>query len=152
MQALPFLFSAAGGLTQGIDANSAANANAAALGQQAHVAASQGYADEQTQRRQARQVIGDQAAAASQAGGGTGGTTAKVIEQSGINAELDALNIRYGGTMKASGLMAQAQAEKYAGRSALVQSGFLAGANLLKGYSAQKLSKQGIYPGYQAYG
>jgi hypothetical protein len=140
MQALPFLFSAGGAVAQGLDANSAANVNAAALGQQAHVAASQGYADEQTQRRQARQVLGEQAASIAQAGGGTGGTTAKVAEQSGINAELDALNIRYGGTMKASGLMAQAQAEKYAGRSALVQSGFLAGANLLKGYSARKVA------------
>jgi hypothetical protein len=148
MQALPFLFSAAGGLTQGLDANAAGNANAAALGRQAQVAQAQGYADEQTQRRQARQIMGDQAAAAAQAGS-MGGTTDKVISQSAINAELDALNIRYGGTMKASGLMAQAAAEKYAGRAALTQSGFLAGANLLKGYGAQKLAKQGIYPGYR---
>lgn len=140
MQALPFLFSAAGAVTQGADANSAANANAAALGQQAHVAQSQAYADEQTQRRQSNQVLGEQAAAIAQAGGGMGGTSAKVAEQSGINAELDALNIRYGGTMKASGLMAQAQAEKAQGRSALVQSGFLAGANLLKGYAARKVA------------
>lgn len=138
MRALPFLIGASGNIAQGIDDNTAANANAAALGQQARTAQEQGYADEQTQRRQARQVIGDQAAAISQAGGGTGGTAAKVADQSAINAELDALNIRYGGNIKASGLMAQAQAEKLQGRAARVQSGFLAGANLLKGYSAQK--------------
>lgn len=140
MQALPFLFSAAGAVTQGVDAHAAGNANGAALGQQAHVAQSQAYADEQTQRRQSNQVLGEQAAAIAQAGGGMGGTSAKVAEQSGISAELDALNIRYGGTMKASGLMAQAQAEKAQGRSALVQSGFLAGANLLKGYAARKVA------------
>jgi len=140
MQALPWLISAGGAVSQGMDANSAANANAAALGQQAHVVQSQAYADEQTQRRQSRQVLGEQAAAIAQAGGGAGGTSAKVVEQSGINAELDALNIRYGGTMKASGLMAQAAAEKAQGRSALVQSGFLAGANLLKGYAARKVA------------
>lgn len=140
MQALPYLISASGAVTQGLDASAAGNANAAALGQQAHVAQSQGYADEQTQRRQSAQVLGEQAAAIAQAGGGTGGTSAKVAEQSGINAELDALNIRYGGTMKASGLMAQAAAAKAQGRAGLVQSGFLAGSNLLKGYAARKVA------------
>ena len=138
MQALPYLLSASGSVIQGQTADAAANANAAALGQQANVAAAQGYTDEQTQRRGARQVLGTQAASAAQAGGGTGGTTARVIEQSGINAELDALNIRYGGLQKASGLMAQAKAEKYGGRAASTQGYFMAGANLLKGYSAVK--------------
>jgi hypothetical protein len=140
MQALPFLISASGALVQGQDAQAAGNANAAALGQQANTAAAQGYADEQTQRRQARQLTGTQAAAVAQAGAGMGGTTAKVIEQSGINAELDALNIRYGGLQKASGLLAQAQAEKAQGKAAARQSYFLAGANLLKGYAAQKVA------------
>jgi hypothetical protein len=138
MQALPFLISGAGALIQGQDAKTAGNANAAALGQQARVAQEQGYADEQAQRHAARQVMGTQAAAIAQAGGGGGGTAAKVTEQSAIAAELDALNIRYGGTMKASGLLAQAQAEKMAGRAAAKQGYFLAGANLLKGYGAYR--------------
>lgn len=139
MEALPYLISGAGATWQGQDAQTAANANTSALAQQAHVAQSQAYTDEASQRRQAGQVLGTQAAAIAQAGGGTGGTSAKVIDQSGINAELDALNIRYGGQMKASGLMAQAQASKYAGKSSALQSYFLTGANLLKGYSALKV-------------
>lgn len=139
MQALPYLVSGAGSLIQGQNAQGMGNANAAALGQQANVAAAQGYADEQTQRRQSAQVEGTAAAVAGQAGGGMGGTTAKVLEQSGINAELDALNIRYGGLQKASGLMGQAQQQKNAGRAAATSSYFQAGSALLKGYSAQKV-------------
>jgi len=140
MQALPYLISASGAIVQGQNDQGAANINAAALGQQAHVASSQGYADEQTQRRDARQSAGTAAATAAQAGGGMGGTTAKVLDQSGINAELDALNIRYGGLQKSSGLMAQAQAERNAGKSAALSSYFLAGSNLLKGYAARKVA------------
>lgn len=138
MQALPFLISGAGALVQGQDAHAAGNYNAAALGQQAHVAQSQAYADEEAQRRAARQVMGTQAAAVAQAGGGSGGTTAKLVEQSAIAAELDALNIRYGGQIKATGLLAQAQGERLAGQAGRRQGYFLAGANLLKGYAARK--------------
>lgn len=140
MEALPFLVSGAGALAQGGQAQASANANAAALGQQAHVAASQGFADEQTQRRAARDFLGTQAASIAQAGGGMGGTSDKVTAQSAVNAELDALNIRYGGLMKSQGLLAQAQAERSAGRAARTQSYFLAGSNLLKGYAANKVA------------
>lgn len=136
MQALPYLISGAGSVVQGMDAASSGNANAMALGQQATTAQAQGYADEQTQRRQSRQVLGTQAAAVAQAGGGSGGTTAKVMDQSGIAAELDSLNIRYGGLQKASGLMAQAQAERNYGRALSRKSYFLAGSDLLRGGAA----------------
>jgi len=138
--ALPFLVSGAGSLVQGQDANTAGNYNARMLAMQAHTAQSQALADEQTQRRQAREVLGEQAASLAQAGGGYGGTTAGVIDQSAVNAELDALNIRYGGTMKASGLLAQAAAARYAGKAGRTQSYFLAGSDLLKGYAAKKVA------------
>lgn len=137
---LPFLVSGAGALVQGQDARSAGDYNARMLGLQAHTAQVQAVADEYTQRRQARQVMGEQAASLAQAGGGYGGTTAGVIEQSAVNAELDALNIRYGGRMKATGLLAQAAGERWAGRAGQTQSYFLAGADLLKGYAARKVA------------
>lgn len=138
--ALPFLVQAGGSLIQGQNAATAGDYNARMLSMQAHTAQVQSYADEQTQRRQAREVMGEQAASLAQAGGGYGGTTAGVVENSAVNAELDALNIRYGGAMKATGLMAQAYGEKAAGRAAQTNSYFLAGANLLKGYAAKKVA------------
>lgn len=137
---LPFLVQAGGSLVQGQNASDAANYNARMLSMQATTAQSQASADEVTQRRQAREVLGEQAASLAQAGSGYGGTTAGVIKDSGINAELDALNIRYAGQMKATGLMAQAAGEQAAGRAAKTQSYFLAGSNLLKGYSAKKVA------------
>ena len=136
--ALPFLVSGTGALVQGQDARSAGDYNARMLAMQAHTAQMQAVTDEYTQRRKARDVLGEQAAALAQAGGGYGGTTAGVINQSAIDAELDALNIRYGGTMKASGLLAQAAAARYGGRAGQTQSYFLAGSDLLKGYAAKK--------------
>jgi hypothetical protein len=132
------MVSGAGSLVQGADARTAGDYNARLLALQAHTAQNQALADEQTQRRQAREVLGEQAASLAQAGAGYGGTTAGVINQSAVNAELDALNIRYGGTMKASGLLAQAAAERYRGRAGQTSSYFLAGSDLLKGYAAKK--------------
>lgn len=100
-------------------------ADAAAMESQARVAQSQAYADEQTQRRQARAVLGSQAAAMAEAGGGI---DENVVRQSAINAELDALNIRYAGNLRGAGLLSQARAMRS-------QGGLLAGAQLLSGVS-----------------
>jgi hypothetical protein len=104
------MLSAAASLKQGGSGKRAA-------ADQARVAQAQGYADEQTQRRSARQLMGAQAAAIAQAGTGWGGTNAGVIEQSAINAEMDALNIRYGAATKAFNLKQQGKAARNEGRS-----------------------------------
>jgi hypothetical protein len=73
-------------------------------------ALAQGYADEEAQRRMARQLLGEQAASIAQNGGSVG--SEGLIRQSGANAELDALNIRYGARMKALGFLSSAAMAK----------------------------------------
>jgi hypothetical protein len=124
MQALPFIASglkAKSQLDQGKDAKRSAFMSAAA-------ASAQGYADEAMQRRSARQLMGEQAAAMAQAGGGAGGTNAGVIEQSAINAEMDALNIRYGAATRAFNLREEGRAAKRQGKAAAVSTIFQAAA------------------------
>lgn len=114
--------------------------DAAMLKQQGRVASQQATADEEAQRRETRSVMGSQAAAFAEAGIGTGGTAAGVIRQSAINAELDALNIRYRGQLARAGLFSQAKATRR-------ESGLLAGAQLLQGgsnaYTQNRLLKGG---------
>jgi len=76
--------------------------NAATIRQQAS-------AREETQRRQARQILGEQRASLAQAGIGLEGSAADIYGQSAANAELDALNIRYEGELEAGGLLAQSK-------------------------------------------
>jgi len=136
--AVPWIAGAAGSLISGVQAKHAADQNAALMEQQGRIAQAQAFRDEETQRRQARQMLGTQAAAIAESGGGMGGTSAKLIEQSAANAELDALNIRYAGILKGKGLMAAGANQKELGGNALTQSYFLAGSNLLRGYGAAK--------------
>lgn len=97
----------------------AANYNAQILEQNAATERQQANLREETQRRQARQVLGAQAASLAQAGIGLGGgSAADLMEQSATNAELDALSIRYEGDMRARGLLASAEQERYQGRVA----------------------------------
>jgi hypothetical protein len=80
-------------------AKSAAQAsdyNAAIAAQNAQTASEQGNANEEAQRRKARMVMGAQRAALAEAGIGSDGTASDLVEQSAVNAEMDALNIRYG--------------------------------------------------------
>lgn len=82
--------------------------NAALLRGQASLARQQAGADEEAQRREAKRVLGTQRAAIGQSGIGFGGTAGQLIEDSAVQAELDALNIRYGGELQASELAEQA--------------------------------------------
>ena len=114
-------FGAAGSIAGGRE-------NAALLRQQGKVAQDQAFADEQAQRREARQVLGAQAAATAESGTGMGGSNAILLRQSQIEAELDALNTRYGGQVKRAGLYSEAFNTKR-------QSSMLAGGQLLSGLS-----------------
>jgi hypothetical protein len=82
----------------------AATYNAAIAAQNARMERQQAGAREEAQRRQAGQVLGAQRAAFAQAGVGMGGTAADVMAQSLVNAELDALTLRYEGEMRARGM------------------------------------------------
>lgn len=82
--------------------------NQALLNEQARVARQQAGADEEAQRRQNRQLLATQRAAIGQAGIGFGGTPGLLQEDTAMQAELDALNIRYGGEQQARSLLNQA--------------------------------------------
>src|SRR5688572_1633269 len=108
-------------------------ANSKVLKQQARTARAQGYADEESQRRYAKAFAGEQAAALAQSGTGTGGSNALLIEQDAVNAELDALNIRYRSNLRGMALDSDARAAKRAGKAAIVRGGLRAGSALMKG-------------------
>lgn len=114
----------AAALLQAIGTRRSGVDNSRALKAQAQTASAQALADEESQRRDASQVLGKQAAAMAQNGGGAGGTNALLATQSEIAAELDALNIRYSGMQRRTALLAEAKAVKR-------EATFLAGAQLL---------------------
>lgn len=109
--------------------------NATVLDQNAGIERQQANAREEAQRRDARRILGSQRAALSQAGTGMGGSAADVMAQSAADAELDALTLRYEGDMRARGLIAQAEGERYQGR--------VAGANASAARSAGPMNAIG---------
>jgi len=119
---------------QGREARRAAEFNATALEGQARAASNQALREEESQRRAARMAIGRQAAAVGESGGGYGGSAGLLLEQSDVFAELDALNIRYGGQLRYNALKMQAAGERMSAPSRR-QTGMLAGAQLLTGVS-----------------
>lgn len=123
--ALPYI-SAGATAASAASTLAAGKQNAANLKVQAIAANQQTQADEEAARRQSRALLGKQAAAIAEAGLNYDGTTGLIADQSATMAELDALNIRYQGRMRAMGLVGEANAESRNSRR-------LAGQQLLAG-------------------
>lgn len=130
---------------QSASAQSAANAaryNAAADTARATVALQQGNANEESQRRQAALAIGRQNAAMAESGVDiSSGSALDLYKQSATNAELDALNIRYGSQLQAQGLQQQSTLDTLSANqsdrnaSSAQTAGYLnAGASALSAY------------------
>lgn len=102
--------------------------NARALQLQSIAANQQATADEDATRRRARQILGLQAAAIAESGSGYEGSAGLLAQQSEREAEMDALNTRYNGRLRALGLLSDSEATA---RS----SSMLAGQRLLTGVS-----------------
>jgi hypothetical protein len=94
-------------------------------------------AAEQAQRRQSTQALANMQAAQAQSGV-VGGSTADVYRQSAIDAELDALNIRYEGYSRASALKQQARATKKAATASAILGLVSAGATAVGGVGEAK--------------
>lgn len=124
---------AIGAIQQGSAARAAGDYNATMLEQSAAVERQQTAAREDAKRREARMVMGSQRAAFAQSGGGMGGSAADVMQQSAINAELDALTLRYEGDLRARGMQTEAASERFAGRQAQRQGYFGAAGSILSG-------------------
>lgn len=136
VQYVPTILKSAGTYKAGQEEKRAGEANARVLEDQAHSARQQAGRDEEAQRRQSRMVRGKQAAALSEAGIGFEGSGGLLADQSALFAEFDALNIRYGGDMRAKGLLSQATALRRGGRNAAGSAALLAGGQLLSGVSS----------------
>lgn len=139
--------SAIGAIQQGEAQSNAMKAQADANNYNATVARNnamsvnqQTSAKEDVQRRHFAQVQGEANASIAQNNIGFIGSSAEVLKQNAINAELDALNVRYQGQQQSSGLLAQSQLDDFNASQNRVNAsnartaGYMgAGANLLSG-------------------
>lgn len=101
--------------------------------------------EERLSRIQARKQIGSMKSAYGASGVNLEGSPVDVLAESIAMAELDALNIRYGGEMKARGLEFDAASSRYAGAQARISGRIGAAASLMEAgqKSAEKMSKLG---------
>jgi hypothetical protein len=146
MAITPLLMTAVGAGVQGMQAKNAGDYNSKVLAGESAVSGMQSNEATLTQLRQGDKAMGRSTAAAVESGGGVQGSTGAVLHQSGVNAELDALNVRYAGLLRQDSYTTQSTLDKRQGQDAMA-SDFLSGAgNLLK----QKYGAQtGTYsPGY----
>lgn len=122
-------------LVAGIAQARSDRANAAVMGQEGSIAATQGFEQEAQQRRAGTMALGREKAALGAAGAGYGGSAGRAVRQSALNTELDALNIRYKSQLQRWAYASQGQNLKYEGGMALAGGAMKAGAALLRGYS-----------------
>ena len=127
---------AIGAIQQGNAAKAAADYNASMLERNAEIERSQANQREEAKRREARGLLGKQAAAFAQSGGGLDGSAADVMKQSATYAELDALTLRYEGDMRARGFENEARMERFAGKQARKAGYFKAAGSILSGAGA----------------
>ena len=124
---------AVGSISSANSAKNAANYNATLATQRQTVALQQGAANEDAQRRQAGQVLGRQASGAADSTG-LSGTAIDNYQQSATNAEIDALNIRYGAQLGALSAGDEAALSRAQASNAM-KAGYLnAGAAALSAY------------------
>lgn len=128
----------------------AADYNAAVGQERARSAFEQGNANEEAQRRQAAQAMGRQRAATAQSGVDlASGSALDLYKQSATNAELDALNIRYGAQLQGQGMQQQSTLDSLSADQARSN----ANSALTAGYlnaGASALSSYGAYTGQRA--
>lgn len=128
--------SVVGKLAGGVEANRAARANAAIDEQNALLTLLGGEQESLQTRKDERMQAGDMLAA--MGGGGLeigSGSAADVIAESAYQRELEILNIRTKAAGDANNLYQAARDKRAAGKSALIQSVFSAGASAISGIS-----------------
>lgn len=112
------------------------------LNNQARAVGAQTVQAEEAQRRESRDFLAKQTAAIGQAGIGYGGSAADLQQQSAIDAELDALNIRYEGLTRMQGLKTEAKLKKKANTAALYLGSAAAVGNAMAGIGNAKIAKR----------
>ena len=135
---------------QGRAQQQAANYNARMKEIEAGITREQTNAREEQQRRQARQILGKQRAAVAQAGIGWGGSALDIMEESATLAELDALTIRYEGDLKAKGLLAEAEFDRYSGEVSAAMGKAAKRASYVSAAASILSGAAGAYKGFGA--
>jgi hypothetical protein len=131
----PAMFNAGGALAQGQAGYNAGQYNAQQRTMEGNAAMDQALAQEAQTRVKNREDLGKQAAAVGAAGIGYGGSSGRVMDQSAVNSELDALNVRYRGAFTKYGYDAEAALAKYQGNVSRVNSYLKAGGAIISGKS-----------------
>ncbi len=90
--------------------------------------------EEASLRTDSRKFLGRQRAAQAQSGV-EGATPDAVSRQSAIDAELDALNLRYAGKLRANALLKGAQSDRLAGRNRERNAKLQGASAILQGYA-----------------
>lgn len=122
----------------------AAEYNATVARQQADNASAVAGQKEEAQRRAARIFQGQQRAAIAESGAGLGGSNADIERQSEIFQELDALNIRYEGTLQRKGLLDQASLYDIQAENAMT-AGYIGAAGKLFGGLSSSYAPSSAY-------
>jgi len=142
-------FMVGGAVIAGVGALSSANAkkNAAKYSQgmeqqQAKIATQQASANESASRRRTAMFLGRQVSATAE-NAGLSGTGLDLIEQSTTEAEMDALNIRYGGQLGQMSATAQGQLYGMQADDAETAGYLNAGSAALSGYGSYAKAKRG---------
>ena len=127
--AMPIVMAAmsgAGAISSASGQMRASEENAGYLQQEGRMQAAGYNQNMAAQLRKGAVMMGASTAAAVQSGGGVGGSTKAVLDQSALNANLDALNIRYEGIIRKASYDEQAGIDLDQGKQ-------LATATLIKG-------------------
>lgn len=112
-------FGAVSKIAGGLSESGAYKANARASMQEAQVASDQAAREEGQARRDASELTGAQIAAAGASGTTLDGSNSQFIIDQAVQSELNALNTRYAGQVKATSLRNQAKVQKWQARGAL---------------------------------
>ncbi len=140
--------SAGTAVASGVQQQRVMEADSETAAKNAEIAAQQASAAEDAQRRRGRSILARQRAAIAESGIGFGGSSERLQQDSAVQAELDALNVRYEGRLRGLGLQSEARMARSRGRGAMA-GGFLSAAGeLLGGYAdayTMKARRVGVY-------
>jgi hypothetical protein len=132
---------AVGSLVSGVAQSAKAHQAASVDRANAQIAENQADSEAAAIRERARRLAGQNRAAAGASGVDITGSFADALDDSAINAELDAMTSEYEGKMQSRNYRSQAAAEDSAASGALVGGAFSAGTQALSGYGNWQLLK-----------
>ena len=122
-------------VASGVQESNNAEAEADLAEANAKAAAEQASAAEEVQRRRNRSILARQRAAIAESGIGFGGSAEKLQQDSAVQAELDALNVRYEGRLRGIGFRTDASFARTRSGNAMAGSMLSASSQLLGGMS-----------------